>query len=649
MGRAAAEIGGQIGVGGERLRIFLVALLVDRQVAGLAAIHLADTDEVHVVDDVRQQNLLDLERRRHEVEQRRIAEIVFHHAGRDNSQALAQAILFGVDLVDRLLHGDDFAGVLSELFLDVRDVRLRLLACQVELAELALLVLGDRFLLREVEAVGTRRLEVVAILIVGRLHRLEGGGGAEQRIVRVFQLGLQFVDLGLVGGNLLLRRGLLRLQRGQLGSVDAAPRLLQVQLRDLRLEPRELALRLLPVAVEVVPHHPDDGKEQEQAGRREHDVQEVDVIGVPDALFVSHGLDVEEKFRNRHDVFQVEDPAREHLDRQRHHHEEEHDADVVARRPQLLVVGLEPHLGEQDRQGEDAEQHEEDPDDLAQEPVARVGGLEHPDPEIFRQVDVGQRRQLVDVPEFEGPEEVPVRSAQEGAEDDQRAPEHDKAKQEDGDLGLALVEGEVAVALRVLVDVRDADQPDDDQSWQDDAGQPGIEIDEHFLQAQEVPRRLGWIRRIRGIGRLLERRLQENRPDDQHDRAEDQRDQLGVDQVRPDPDAVGLFLLDRPLPRRDAPVVQHRLADGIPDEEGQQEDQSDDRDIVRLRDDEPEVRIERAENEERREQAEQRETNGVGGDRIALPDHDDESEHREHEEQPRVGNGVDSTLDKAHS
>ena len=61
---------------------------------------------------------------------------------------------------------------------------------------------------------------------------------------------------------------------------------------------REPPLRVLPVAVVVVPDHPDDRQEQEQAGRREDDVQEVDVVRVPDALLFSHDSDVEEEFRD---------------------------------------------------------------------------------------------------------------------------------------------------------------------------------------------------------------------------------------------------------------------------------------------------------------------------------------------------------------
>ena len=63
----------------------------------------------------------------------------------------------------------------------------------------------------------------------------------------------------------------------------------ELRLRHLVLELREPPLRVLPVAVEVVPDHPDDRQEQEQAGRREDDVQEVDVVSVPDALLFSHG------------------------------------------------------------------------------------------------------------------------------------------------------------------------------------------------------------------------------------------------------------------------------------------------------------------------------------------------------------------------
>src|SRR5207244_3906462 len=103
------------------------------------------------------------------------------------------------------------------------------------------------------------------------------------------QLRLQLVDLPLVGGHLLLGRLFLRLELSDLVLVDRADGLRALRLRHLVLELRELALRLLPVAVEVVPDHPDDRQEQEDAGRREDDVQEVDVVSVSDTLLFSHG------------------------------------------------------------------------------------------------------------------------------------------------------------------------------------------------------------------------------------------------------------------------------------------------------------------------------------------------------------------------
>ena len=71
-------------------------------------------------------------------------------------------------------------------------------------------------------------------------------------------------------------------------AIDPTPRLLILCAGHLVLQVREVPLRLLPVPVVVVPDHPNDRQEQEQAGRRENDVQEVDVVGVPDTLLFSH-------------------------------------------------------------------------------------------------------------------------------------------------------------------------------------------------------------------------------------------------------------------------------------------------------------------------------------------------------------------------
>src|SRR5438552_3821564 len=82
-------------------------------------------------------------------------------------------------------------------------------------------------------------------------------------------------------------------------------------------------------------------------------------------------------------------------------------------------------------------------------------------------------------------EEVPVGAAEDGAQHDQRHPQDDEAEQEGDDGELALVEGVVAGALRVEVDVGDGDEADDNHGRQHDAGHPGVVVDEHLLQTEE--------------------------------------------------------------------------------------------------------------------------------------------------------------------
>jgi hypothetical protein len=56
------------------------------------------------------------------------------------------------------------------------------------------------------------------------------------------------------------------------------------------------------------------------------------------------------------------------------------------------------------------EQHQNDAEDLADEPVGRQARAQRPHPDVFGQVHVVQRRELVNVPELERAEEVPVRA-----------------------------------------------------------------------------------------------------------------------------------------------------------------------------------------------------------------------------------------------
>ena len=139
----------------------------------LTAIHLRHADEVHVVDDVREDDLLDLDRRRHEIEQRSVSDVILHDAGRDHVETFPQPRLLGVRVFDLLAQRGGLTGVLTELLLDLRLFSLGLLPCQLEIVELLRFLLGNLLFARDVAGAGrARRLEVVAVLVVGRLRRL---------------------------------------------------------------------------------------------------------------------------------------------------------------------------------------------------------------------------------------------------------------------------------------------------------------------------------------------------------------------------------------------------------------------------------------------------------------------------------------------
>ena len=270
--------------------------------------------------------------------------------------------------------------------------------------------------------------------------------------------------------------------------------------------------------------------------------------------------------------FRLKRPAQDHLDGQRDHAQQQHDEHRVAPGAQLVVELLEPDGqaedlvagGQQPGQHAHVEEDKQDAGQLAHQHVAGQAACPALDPEVLGEVDVVQRFQLVQVPVLVGAEEVPVGAAQERAQHHEQHPQDQEAEQEQRDLELALLEGEVAVALGVHVDVRDGHEAHDDQAGEHHARQPGIEVDQHLLQPQEVPGRLGGVGRARGVGRLLDGRRQRQAPDHQHDHADDHAEHLGVDEVRPDPGLLGFLrrALDRGLAGRDARVVLVRLAAG---------------------------------------------------------------------------------------
>ena len=113
------------------------------------------------------------------------------------------------------------------------------------------------------------------------------------------------------------------------------------------------------------------------------------------------------------------------------------------------------------------------------------------------------------------PEPHPSGAADECPDRDHRHPQTDKASAESPDGESSLPISVVAVAERICVDIGNGHQAYDDQRGHDHAGNPGIEIDQHLLQAQEIPRGFGGIHGHVGIGRLFERRIKRERPSHQ--------------------------------------------------------------------------------------------------------------------------------------
>src|SRR5262245_40438943 len=243
--------------------------------------------------------------------------------------------------------------------------------------------------------------------------------------------------------------------------------------------------------------------------------------------------DVEEVLGDRDQVLHVHGPAQQHLHGEHAHEEQQHDHDAVAGEAHLVEELLEDGLRQQARHDQEVADDEREAGQLAQQD--RVGQLlvQPPHPDELAEVHVHERLDLVRVPVLEGPEEVPVRPAQEGAEDHEADPQHEEAEQEHRDRELALLEGVVAVALGIDVDVGDRHEPDDDHRGQQHAREPRVVVDEHLLQAQEVPRRLGRVGRARAAGRLLDGRLDEDRPGDEGRREQHGADELGEHEVRP--------------------------------------------------------------------------------------------------------------------
>src|ERR1035438_10581747 len=95
--------------------------------------------------------------------------------------------------------------------------------------------------------------------------------------------------------------------------------------------------------------------------------------------------------------------------------------------------------------------------------------------------------------------------ADECSNDDHCDPQNDKAKHEGRNGKLALLPRVIPAAQRIRVYIWNHHQSNDDHRRHYHAGNPWVEIDEHLLQTEEIPRSLCRVHRQVGIGRFLER------------------------------------------------------------------------------------------------------------------------------------------------
>ena len=210
------------------------------------------------------------------------------------------------------------------------------------------------------------------------------------------------------------------------------------------------------------------------------------------------------------------------------------------------------------------------------------------------EIAIDFKHQTVVVPGLAGPEPHPAGAADEGTDDNHGNPQHDEAEAKGEDSNPALLEGVVAVAQRVGVHVGNGHQPDDDERGHDHAGDPGIEIDQHLLQAQEVPGGLGRVHGQVGVGRFFQRGVQGDGPDHEDDGNNQGNQKLHPHQVGPDVDflfparfprlgfaVMGLGLLRVGFQFCNQAVVGDRLPQAVPGIEGNQEQDGHNRDVVR--------------------------------------------------------------------
>src|SRR5258708_22235971 len=206
-------------------------------------------------------------------------------------------------------------------------------------------------------------------------------------------------------------------------------------------------------------------------------------------------LDVE-PWRNP-DIFNVEREAQELLEGQRNNgQEKDHQDGVLQQALALIIFGVVTAVQRVHQKAADGEETADYRG--AEDGFAEVGG----DAENVRQIAIDLVDEAIVIPGLPGPEPLPAGAADKGADGNHRDPENDEAEEECADLELALLPGVVAGAERIGIYIRYDHQSDDDERRHDHAGNPRVEVDQHFLEAEEIPRGLRGVHRevrIRGL------------------------------------------------------------------------------------------------------------------------------------------------------
>src|SRR5207245_8730362 len=104
-------------------------------------------------------------------------------------------------------------------------------------------------------------------------------------------------------------------------------------------------------------------------------------------------------------------------------------------------------------------------------------------------VDIEESLKFVNIPELIRAEEIPIRNSKKRPENHEQNPENQETEQESGDFPAPFFQSEITVSLRIGIDIWNSHQAHNNESRENDAREPWVEVDQHFLQPKEVPGR----------------------------------------------------------------------------------------------------------------------------------------------------------------